>query len=476
MNRAIRTEQPVLLPDRPWEAGGIVGDSSVTVMEDEGLYKLWYEVNVPLPAPGQRKAGRSGLSLAETGRMDKKTLLDCFSATHYMLCYATSKDGIHWEKPNLGVYKFGGSSKNNIVMAGIVGSTVFKDPTARPDKRYKLTFGGGGRMPHIHVDKDIPPYPGYEAIRGAHSGDGIHWKVYGKPVIPWYVDNTGVCYWDESIRKYVAFVRWNENMTYKDGKTYLRGVHGITRHIGRTESKDFRSFPTPVRILGPTPQELGPVWKRLELYNPSAVKYPFAADSYFMFPSYYYPHCEMLDVHLATSRDGVNYTRWREPFLGVGQQDGFDSMMVFMGVGMIRKGAEVDMYYAGADYLHDIRVHPAGAGGIGRARIRLDGFVSQDAPRSGGTLVTVPVEQTGSRLELNMDASAGGWLKVELLDRAGRAIPGYSRKDADRLRGNDVSKEVTWRGQSDLPHLKGKRVRLNFIGGAVKLYSFQFSD
>src|SRR5262245_27056308 len=31
------------------------------------------------------------------------------------LCYATSKDGITWEKPDLGLVEFGGSKKNNII-------------------------------------------------------------------------------------------------------------------------------------------------------------------------------------------------------------------------------------------------------------------------------------------------------------------------------------------------------------------------
>ena len=34
------------------------------------------------------------------------------------MCYAESRDGIRWTKPNLGLFRFGGSSDNNIVLGG----------------------------------------------------------------------------------------------------------------------------------------------------------------------------------------------------------------------------------------------------------------------------------------------------------------------------------------------------------------------
>ena len=46
------------------------------------------------------------------------------------LCYATSRDGVHWERPELGLVEFGGSKANNIVLA------THGDP-----------WGGGGGSP-----------------------------------------------------------------------------------------------------------------------------------------------------------------------------------------------------------------------------------------------------------------------------------------------------------------------------------------
>ena len=43
------------------------------------------------------------------------------------ICYATSKDGIHWEKPDLGLVEYNGSQRNNIVWRGPHGAGVIKD-------------------------------------------------------------------------------------------------------------------------------------------------------------------------------------------------------------------------------------------------------------------------------------------------------------------------------------------------------------
>ena len=112
---------------------------------------------------------------------------------------------------------------------------------------------------------------------------------------------------------------------------------------------------------------------------------------------------------------------------------------------------------------------------IGLARSRMDGFVSQDAGSSVGRLTTLPFTLEGDRLEINFDGSSRGWLKVELLDENFAAIPGFTEGEADRLAGNDVRRGVTWGGRADLAALRGRRLRLRFVGQSVKLYAFQFA-
>src|SRR3954447_8451683 len=56
-------------------------------------------------------------------------------------CYAESRDGVRWEKPELGLFEFQGSKANNIVWAGegTHNFTPFKDanPESPPEARYK---------------------------------------------------------------------------------------------------------------------------------------------------------------------------------------------------------------------------------------------------------------------------------------------------------------------------------------------------
>ena len=147
-NPAVRTEKPVLSPEKTWEAGFAV--PGVSVMMDGGVYRMWYQ------AIGEDRRRRT--------------------------CYATSIDGTNWIRPSLGQIEFQGSKENNIVFSGtsdlntvdlskIPGmpfhpGTVFEDPNAEPEKRFKCIYG---------IRR--PPYePVYviHQVTGACSPDGIH--------------------------------------------------------------------------------------------------------------------------------------------------------------------------------------------------------------------------------------------------------------------------------------------------------------
>jgi len=473
MNPALRAEVPVLRAEKPWEIGGLCGDSMASVMDDGGVYKLWYSVEL-LDARKEQVA-----EIAKQGVLDPKTLADLRSAgQRFALCYAVSADGINWEKPELGILPCQGSAQNNLCFTGRLACTVFKDPAALADARFKMIYGGGPSLPHVHLVEKVPVQNIYHGIYGATSPDGYHWNPHPTPILPWYTDTTNVAYWDDRIRKYVAFVRSNEGMIFQDGKTVTpdKGFRLRYRAIGRSESTDFFNFPPPQRIMEPTLKERRNYKQGVDYYNSSALKYPFATDSYFMFSSNFYHVPDTLDVHLCTSRDGVNYVRWPMPFLGLGPEGAFDSRSIYMVTGIIRRGDWLYMYYVGYDSSHGAGTKKPFKNGIGMVRIRLDGFVSQDARPTGGQLSTVPLQFSGNRLEVNMDANAGGCLKVEILDEHDKPLPGFSRDQADWLWGNDLAKTVTWKGNSDVSAIRDRPVRLDFIGKAVKLYAFQFQS
>lgn len=74
--------------------------------------------------------------------------------------------------------------------------------------------------------------------------------------------------------------------------------------------------------------------------------------------------------------------------------------------------------------------------------MRLDGFVSADAPYGGGELTTLPLRFDGKTLELNVQTIVAGHVLVELLQND-QPIPGYSADDADPIKGNFIDKTVT---------------------------------
>ncbi|MBN2311033.1 MAG: hypothetical protein JXR94_18805, partial [Candidatus Hydrogenedentes bacterium] len=92
----------------------------------------------------------------------------------------------------------------------------------------------------------------------------------------------------------------------------------------------------------------------------------------------------------------------------------------------------------------------------------------------GGSLTTVPVVFTGSRLEVNARTGTGGTLHVALLDAAGKPIPGYERSDA--ITGDSLRHAVTWKGKGDvaLAPLAGKPVALRFDMKDAELFAFAF--
>ena len=157
----------------------------------------------------------------------------------------------------------------------------------------------------------------------------------------------------------------------------------------------------------------------------------------------------------------------------LGPDGAFDSMMIYMGVGVLPFGDELRLYYAGYDQPHDKAPSKEYCPAIGSALLRLDGFVSQDAAGQEGWLTTLPFTCEGNHLEVNMDGSARGWLKVEILDEEMQPLKGFTEAEADRLGGSSTAQTVTWDSKQDLSALKGQTVRLRFVGQSVKLYAFQ---
>ncbi|MFC1461027.1 hypothetical protein ACFLQR_00745 [Verrucomicrobiota bacterium] len=80
------------------------------------------------------------------------------------LCYAESRDGLHWERPCLGQVTFEDSTTNNIFGRGQAPAFLYDPSDPIPERRYKLAFDWWSTREEI-------PCGTYKAF----SLDGTHW-------------------------------------------------------------------------------------------------------------------------------------------------------------------------------------------------------------------------------------------------------------------------------------------------------------
>jgi hypothetical protein len=443
---------PIIEGDKPWEnwCVGTFGRGSILYDEEEKIYKMWYAAYNEHP---------SARWIA-------------------IICYATSSDGVHWKKPELGVVEYEGGKKNNIVFTGercALNPNVVKDPLdPDPSRKYKLLYLDWDRD---HVGKGC----GY-GLYAAFSPDGIHWTPYEKnPVLIGIEDTHQLMGWDPKIGKWVATIR-------PDGERVIPP----RRIEGRSESEDFIHWTKPTHIL--VQDDMDPF--NIEFYGMPMMQYE---DVYLGMLWIFHNDPELedqtVDTQLTYSVDTLIWQRAgnRKVFLPLGPRGSWDNYMVYP-VQPLIVGDEIWIYYAGYNFRHH-QYRNAGelqdgrriSACIGLAKLRLDGFVSLDAGDEGGYVVTRPfgvpppfyVKYTvrvkdAKRLFINAEAKKGE-VRIELLDANAedQVIPGFSREECDRFNGDSVRHTVTWNGGQDLSSLMGKSFKLKFYLRNAKLYSFQ---
>jgi len=455
MNAPVQHPEPVLAPDRPWEALGIAGYN--TVLREDGRFRLWYGAMMKQGLP-QEGAIR--------------------------LCYTESADGLHWEKPELNLLPFRGSTANNIVAPPLErqsqqGATVYRDERAPAEERYKLWTKFQPTDDEIAAGRR----PGLYAMT---SPDGLRWTILpDQPNPPEQMcDTQNMFFWDDRIGQYAGYTRVRETQMWGEA---AEGGSACYRAIGRITSPDFRGWSETQIVLQadetdlaiPLPEPKVGARPAVDIYTSCAMKLPHAQDAYLMLPSFYYhwgaeDEPAALDIQLLTSRDGIAWQRAgsRQPFLRHGFDGSATSGMLFANPWPIPVGNEVWVYYMGTSRRHRASAEPARCG-LFRASLRRDGFVSVDVDYSGGEFTTPPFTFDGDRLEVNADGSAAGWLKVEVQDPAGRPLPGYTAADARAILGNRLDHPVTWKAHDDLAELAGRPVRLRFVMRDIKLYAFR---
>jgi len=382
----------------------------------------------------------------------------------HAVCLATSRDGVHWTKPDLGVVAWDGSLVNNIVLRNASQGMAFRDPNpaAPAAERYKYVAWCWSRGFYIFTSPDM-----------------IHWQRNETLALPFDPDGSIGIYWDDQAGLYRGYLR-----ALKPPDSYRAVVRVETSEI--MKPWPFKPVPQPIwhswMMPKPVSGELPFVDAGGEVYRFYTHKYPAAPDAFLAYPWRY-----VRDVNIRpgsfmmTSRDGIKWKIYEPPYYFAAgfKLDGRTVLEALMEPAMVVRGDEVWQYgtvrfteHGGALY-GGVEHEGSYFDRLVRLVQRLDGFVSLDAKTAIGTAVTRPLIFSGTRLTLNV--ASKGKVRVALLDASGKELPGYALEECDPIQADSVRQIVTWKKRSSVAPLAGKPVCIRFELTDAKLYALQFN-
>ena len=380
--------------------------------------------------------------------------------------FATSRDGYHWHKPDLGLVAYNGSRHNNLVDMGAVGHiaacVVFHDPDEpRPERRFKMAF-------------EDQRFDNRFAV--AFSPDGLSWtESPGNPVGPW-LEMAGGCKIDDM---YV--------ISGQGGAHIPGGGRQFASHI----SYDFEHW-SAASVLGlrrvdinPKPRIFGgdageQIHLGAGLWNRGNVIIGF----YGMWNGHASNDRRMttMDLGLAVSHDGLHYREpvpnfpivsaaedgWEKPPRGH-QLLNFPSLI--QGQGFENIGAETLFWYGPwpEQKADGVRVASWERDRLGYFQAYSGGPFSALGD-DGAHIISAPIdlESQAARLLLNIDrVNQYSGVTVEILDERLNPLPGYTRQECAPLAGSGYNQEVTW-GDRDTVGCETGRVRIRVDFGGLR--------
>ncbi|MBP1991059.1 hypothetical protein [Paenibacillus eucommiae] len=419
-----------LTMNQPWE-----GNSSAaypTVIQDGEVYRLYY---------------RSNAVITEAYGKDQAQCT----------CYAESKDGVEWFRPNLGLMDFHGSTNNNIILQGSMAHTFspFLDlkPGIPPQERFKALAGN---------------WP--EGLVAFKSENGVNWtKMREAAVITdGAFDSQNLVFWDRETAQYRCYSRYFDRSF--DISKFWDGI----RAIQSCKSKDF------VQWSRQTPHQYDDEVPLEHFYTNATIPCPGAEHMYLSFPMRFmperykvdgFPKSGISDSVLMSSRDGVH---WSRPFMSSWIHPGTDqrnwtarSLMVAHGI-VSTTPDEFSIYVVEHYEWEDAYLR--------RYALPRHRFGSIYADYAGGNVLTKPFTMEGERLVLNYSTSGAGSIQIQLEDDTGQPWNGFTFADFGSLYGDELDYEVEWKSGRSVAELSGIPIRLRIELKDADLYALQFAS
>lgn len=458
---------PVLTP----QMAGVPLFTGGTLLHEDGLYRLWYECH----DEDQFDPPRGQWAQEDTANDETDPPIHAVRKKgigHFnYLRYAESSNGYDWKFPSLGLRKFHGSTNNNIVIdpsltprTGYHGGTVFRDPSAPDEERYKSLFMGLvddamvqeylARRPNdvVRARTDINP-----AICGAVSPDGLCWTPLPNVLVLQGSDTANVCEYDPRLGRYVAYCR-----------TWV--MH--RRAIARMETEDFRHFSVSQPLFWPNAASAPcETW-----YANAKSLMPGTSDYHVMFPMRWKQTDDRFDFFCATSPDNMTWGFVPGgPVVEPGERArAWNAGGVNPNRGLVDlPDGSLAMMVGGTEVPHKHpRTPPLGAAAWAIwPRGRLVALCADNQ----GAFALWPLKVSGRTMHVNYDAGPSGNITIEASGPEGEVLPGRGFDECDRLTGDETDRVVTWQGDCDLGHPADAPVTLRFRLQAARLFSVSFA-
>jgi hypothetical protein len=392
-------------------------------------------------------------------------------ASVMMMCMAESEDGVHWQRPALGLVEWRGSKNNNIIMTGEsltqgdrdglhdIRGPVLIDPN--DDKKAFKMLAWGQNLQQWLAEVPEERKKKIKAVEGFYyleSADGLRWSV------PQKIRSGGDTFagvWDPRRKLWM----WADRMSGEPNS-----LNYFTRLIDIHESPDLRNWTRIGRamVLG----EEGDFGLNRQLWGMFPFNY---GDQYLAFLGVADSLGVGIDFVLAASRDGREYHMpfGFQRFLPLGEFGAWNGEVNNVLVNPpVRYKDRLLVYYTARNSTR----FPTGTSAtnyLGLASLAVDRFVGFSANQSG-FILTEPVTVTGPDLYLNMQ-NAFGFVRVEIRDEQNRVIPGYETESCPKMHERSTAFKVQWKDKPDLRELVGRRYAFKFTMTACTLYSYRFS-
>ncbi|MHC4690787.1 MAG: hypothetical protein ACYS5F_14315 [Planctomycetota bacterium] len=472
-------DNPLFEEDKPWEKRFDNLYANVIYDEQENIYKCWYS---PFIVDNSSK----GMTLQQ--RKEEK-----YRAPYnreMAICYATSKDGITWVKPELGLVEFEGSKANNILWRGIRTPSKDKDKEwsekdkeewsekdkeewsekdkgewsekdkeewLEKEKKDKDELWGGPHGTGIFKDLREPdPNRRYKALLKygilsvAFSPDGIHWdKAITCPEADSAGDTHNNALWAPTLGKYVGITReW--------GKPF-------GRQVARTSSEDFINWSKCEIVLEGLDEN----------YQTYAMPVFYHGDIYLGLVAIHAQETDRVWTELTWSPDTI---KWNRVLPGTplipnsdGKEGDYDWGCVYAAAYPVFLEDEIRLYYGGSDGHHNIWRN----GFFCLATLRPDGFAgyTQTDSNKPATITTIPINHGNKTLQISADVESNGYLKVKVLDVQNKQLV-----ESKPLKGNLTDRKVTWQDGFSLDNLGNKPAQIQFEFKDATIYSFSFIE